>query len=107
MPVVILVITERGERRVRHKPGGVPCPHLSFEGSTASCAVHELPEYKGSPCWTYGNSDVDPDFFSKKGRPCLVGKHVKKAGGLTVLQPEAMKIKVSIDDLEDLGEWPT
>jgi hypothetical protein len=62
------------------KPGGVVCPHLSFEGRVASCAVHHLPQYEGSPCHIYGNSDYDADFLPKRGLPCLVGRMLLNSG---------------------------
>lgn len=106
MDVVVLVIKENGEKKACLKRGGFACPHLSLEGDQASCAVHELPEYEHSPCWIYGNPDVDPDFAAKRGRPCPVGVQVKKAGGLHVLKPEAMHDRLTVDDLEVLGDWP-
>lgn len=85
------------------KPGGESCPHLSFEGVTARCAVHDRPEYEGSPCWTYGNSDVDPDFIVKRGRPCQVGLAVLGRGGLCEVHPEARQTTLA---LQTLGPWP-
>jgi hypothetical protein len=79
------------------------CPHLSFDGVTARCAVHDRPEYKGSPCWTYGNPDVDPDFASKRGRPCMVGEAVLEQGGLYKIHPKARQVAM---ELQILGPWP-
>lgn len=106
MPVVVPVWTDEGVR-ARFKPGGVPCPHLSYEGSTASCAVHDRPEYVGSPCWIYGNPDVDPDFASKRGRPCQVGKLIQEHGGVPLISPEHLSKRIREDELEDLGPWPS
>jgi len=91
--------------RAKMKPGGVACPHLSFDGTEASCGVHEEPWFEGTPCHTYGNSDVDPDYFSKRGRPCMVGKYIQERGGLKVTNPDASKT-VTGEELEDLGPWP-
>lgn len=103
MPVVIPVWTEDGVR-ARVKPGDMPCPHLSYEGSVASCAVHDTPEYVGSPCWTYGNPDVDPDFAPRRGTPCRVGKMLQEHGGVPVVSPERLVRREVV--LEDLGPWP-
>jgi hypothetical protein len=102
MPVVIQSHEENGVR-AKMKPGGKACPHLSYEGSEASCGVHDKPEYKGSPCWIYGNPDVDPDFAAKRGRPCLVGKLVKDRGGSLKMLPSLEWAKM--EELEDLGPW--
>ena len=91
--------------RTAWKPGSKACPHLSFDGVQASCAVHNRPEFGDSPCWVYGNSDVDPDFAHRKGRPCRVGAMFLEKGGYTTFQPEAAKA-VPAEDLEDLGPRP-
>lgn len=82
------------------KPGNVRCPNLEADGKgTFRCAVHELPEYKGSPCWIYGNSQVDPDFICKRGKPCQVGRlWIDHKDGFPV--PEH-----ATEPLEDLGPW--
>lgn len=99
MPVIIPVPTEEGLRMCRKLVG--KCPNLSFdEHMEASCAVHDLPEYEGSPCWTYGNSDVDPDFYPQQGRPCRVGQYIKSNGG-----PKWDR-EFTTDELEDFGPWP-
>jgi len=105
MPVVVPVWTDKGVRAAM-KPGGRPCPHLSYEGSQASCAVHDKPEYVGSPCWTYGNSDVDPDFIVKRGRPCVVGAMIQSKGGLPIWNPDVLSEPLSASELQDLGPWP-
>jgi hypothetical protein len=105
MFVVIPVWTDQGVR-AKAKPGGRPCPHMSHDGPTASCTVHDRPEYQGSPCWIYGNPDVDVDFEVKRGRPCMVGSHIQREGGLPVLQPHLLVNPIGVDELEDLGPWP-
>lgn len=105
MLVVVPVWTQKGVR-ARYKPGDMPCPHLSYEGPIASCAVHETPEYIGSSCWTYGNSDVDPDFVPKRGRPCPVGKLIQDQGGVPLVFPDRLKRRVVDVMLDDLGPWP-
>lgn len=102
MAVCILVPSETGPQ-VAFKPEGVVCPHLSFdEGQSASCAVHNDPQYEGSPCHIYGNSDYDPDFQRKKGKPCLVGLYLLEANKDVCFGAE----KVSLDSLELVGPWP-
>lgn len=104
MDVIIMCDTAEGLRAVL-KPGHEACPHLSFDGATASCAVHERPEYVNSPCWVYGNSDIDPDFIVKRGRPCMVGQAVIEQGGLCKLHPRVEQVPL-IETFEVLGWWP-
>jgi len=85
------------------KPDGVACPHMSFEEGLACCAVHARPEYKDSPCWVYGNPDVDPDFAPKRGQPCQVGLAVLKWGGLRKVHPGVLQAALP---LKILGPWP-
>jgi len=100
---VIIPVKENGEWRAKMKPGYQMCPHLSYDGSEACCAVHDEPIYDGSPCWTYGNSDVDPDFIPKKGRPCPIGQLHQANGGL---QDSELVRAGAPQELEDLGPWP-
>jgi hypothetical protein len=78
------------------------CPHLKFKGNEATCVVHQESWYKGSPCDTYGNSDLDPDFELKRGRPCPVGKLIQADGGL----PKNQREPFPLEELEHLGPWP-
>ena len=97
-----MVRTEEG-LSAAWKPGGMSCPHLSFDGVEASRAVHDRPGYEESPCWTYGNSQVDPDFVPKRGRPCPVGAEIRQRGGFqkTHAHPKpATELKI-------LGPWPS
>jgi hypothetical protein len=82
------------------KSGGA-CPYLRFSGNEASCAAHDEPWYKGSPCDIYGNPDYDPDFEHKRGKPCPVGKLIQERGGL---RPE-VRTPILIEDLAYLGPW--
>jgi hypothetical protein len=105
MDVLIMLDTPEGLRAVI-KPHDKVCPHLSFdEQGLACCAVHDRPEYYGSPCWIYGNSDVDPDFIVKRGRPCLVGLSIRGRGGLHKVRPDLVKQGPLTEKLEDLGPW--
>lgn len=99
MFVVVPHVGENGTVRALAKPGGVRCPNLSWGPQGASCAVHDLPEYEGSPCWVYGNPDVDPDFEHKRGRPCPVGEYMRRGGrGLPETSEHAGPV-------EDIGRW--
>lgn len=86
------------------KPGYKACPYLSFEGTKACCAVHDRPEYEGGPCWTYGNSEADPDFAHKKGKPCRVGEMFQSQGGYLKHHPQAAE-PLSVGDLEVFAPW--
>jgi len=103
MDVAILVDADDG-LKVAWKPGGQACPHLSFEDTQAGCAVHARPEFKGSPCWTYGNSDADPDFAHRKGKPCRVGELIQQGGGCAAIHPGVSE-PTRAQDLEVLGPW--
>jgi len=105
MAVAIMLDTPEGLKGV-HKPGHEACPHLSFDGVEACCAVHDRPEYKGSPCWTYGNPDVDPDYEGKRGRPCPVGLAVLEQGGLRKVHPGAKQTSLA-GLFKVLGDWPS
>jgi hypothetical protein len=98
MFVVVPVVGPWGLHAVA-KPDNVRCPNLLADSEgKLSCAVHDLPEYKGSPCWIYGNSKVDPDFICKRGKPCQVGTLWQQRGGFPVPAH-------TTDQLEDLGPW--
>lgn len=93
------------DKRLLWKPDGVLCPHLSWDGSKAVCAVHELPAYKGSACDIYGNPEYDVDYMGTENRPCRVGTEIQKKGGLKVTHPHLFENRVELDDLEDLKEY--
>lgn len=100
MPVIINV-----DGRAKAKPHDKACPHLQLVGLCSTiCTVHAEPWYEGSPCHTYGNSDVDPDFANKRGLPCPVGMAIKDNGGLKKHSPGLVWAKP--EELEDYGEWP-
>lgn len=103
MGVSIMADTQDG-LQVAWKPGYKACPHLSFDGMLASCAVHDRPEYLGCPCWVYGNGSVDPDFAHRRGRPCRVGEMFLKDGGYLNLRPEAAE-PTPVEVLETIGPW--
>lgn len=59
--------------RIKLKPGGVVCPHLEFRADVngAFCKVHEETWFKSTPCYNYGNGEVDPDY--SHNRSCVYG----------------------------------
>ncbi len=105
--MVIIPVKENGEWRAKLKPGDVPCPHMTYEGTKASCAVHEEEIFQGSPCWIYGNSYVDPDYIGKRGKPCPVGKLYQNKGGFVQLRPKPFEQSITTDEMEDLGAFPS
>ena len=103
--VTMAVVIRVGDNAMMH-PGGAMCPHLSFEGPLAACAVHDEPWFKGTPCDIYGNPDYDPDFANKRGRPCPVGKMIQEKGGLQACFGDKPIPKLTDEDLIDFGPWP-
>ncbi len=75
---VEMFVVIRDSDQVRLKPAGVACPHLSFEGTTAFCAVHDEPWYKKSGCYFYG--------IKMPKQPCIAGKKIQEQGGLVALR---------------------
>ena len=57
------------DKYLEHKPSGVACPYLSFEGTVASCEIHDLEVYKDSPCDRHGQ-------IEGKGAKCRMGRFV-------------------------------
>lgn len=84
LEVVIIMKDEEGNYGYYAKRTGIRCPHLRFEGETASCAVHDEPWYKNTPCYAYQNSELDPDYFGKDDKPCKMGPHMKQHSSLPV-----------------------
>jgi len=80
------------------KPGDAVCPHLDCSSTRVVCGVHGEQWYKETPCFVYGNPDIDPDFIVKRGKKCSIG---------SALQQESFDFdrykKPSLDELEKLG----
>lgn len=91
--------------RAKLKPGGVLCPHLTFDGVMASCAVHQEPWFKETPCHVYGNPDIDPDYYHTRNRPCRMGEAIQQNGGLFKVFPNDEHKTIKAEELEDLGPW--
>jgi hypothetical protein len=66
--------TDPGKREVWViKPRGQRCPHLSFQGDLAVCAIHAMLCYKSSPCDQFEQLGREDDF-------CVLGAYFKAAG---------------------------
>jgi hypothetical protein len=61
-------------KELRLKPSNYRCPHLD---SNQKCKVHDMPWYESTPCYIYGNSYIDPDFYLKRNKPCPIGEGIK------------------------------
>jgi hypothetical protein len=48
------------------------CPHLSWEGDKAICAIHEFSWYKDTPCFRHSQIESSEDM------PCRMGEYLKK-----------------------------
>lgn len=71
--VVILIDPDKGmeEGNVRLKPTGERCMHLRGDTSGQySCAIHDHPIYKETPCFDFGQIEYSPD------DPCRIGEGV-------------------------------
>ena len=61
------------EDNVVHKPSGERCPHLRGDSPGAySCAIHDHPEYKQTPCFDFTQVEDSVD------DPCRMGVYVLK-----------------------------
>jgi len=57
---------------VSHKPSGVHCKHLRFdENKVASCAIHNDPRYKETPCYDFTQ-------IGKQNDSCRIGVGIVK-----------------------------
>ena len=63
-----------GDKYVEWKKSGVPCPHLTFKGKKANCAIHNLKVYKDCPCDRHGQIEA------KKTNVCRMGEFVLSKG---------------------------
>lgn len=92
--VVVIPEEETGKLWLYSKPAGVQCPNLSFdEERKASCAVHAEPWFKTTSCHRYQNSDEDPDFWMKRGKPCMIGPLRQKQQDLVQLGKGPVTLK--------------
>jgi hypothetical protein len=105
LDVVIATEIAAGKLELFHKPSGAQCPNLTFrevEGlgfPEASCGVHDRDWYKETPCYTYQNSEIDPDYGGKSGKPCKLGPHYSNR----LVQPHWKSKKLDVRELTSLG----
>jgi len=57
-----------------HKESGKECPHLSWDGDTAICGVHDKTWYKKTPCFNHVQIERSID------NPCRLGEYIRKQG---------------------------
>lgn len=92
--VVVVIPEENGKLWLYSKPAGVQCPNLAFdEEGKASCSTHEAPWFEQTPCHRYQNSNEDPDFWLKRGKPCMLGPLRQKQQDLVQLGKGPVKLK--------------
>jgi len=95
MGVVVIV-----DGRTKWKPPGVRCPHLTVgPDGRAHCAVHHARWYRKTPCNTYGNAELDPDYAANPTKPCAVGTAVHAT------HRDVLAHAQTVDQLEDLGPY--
>lgn len=47
------------EDNIVHKPSGVKCKHLKFNGTKAECSIHDEEWYNETPCYEYTQIEVE------------------------------------------------
>jgi hypothetical protein len=62
---------EKFQEQVYFKHEGEICPHFSWDGDTAVCAIHEKFWFKGTPCGSHGQIESD------KSDLCRTGKYIR------------------------------
>jgi hypothetical protein len=79
LSVIIVDDPKKGLREgnlIVHPGNGVPCKHLrGSKPSKFSCAIHNKPWYKKTPCYQH-------HVMGKTGAPCRMGKYVISKGEL-------------------------
>jgi len=59
------------EKNIKYKPSGQRCQHLvGDKPGEYSCAIHDKPWYKETPCFSHGQIERSPD------DPCRIGVHM-------------------------------
>ncbi len=58
------------KKTLMHKEGGKECPHLSWEGDTAICGIHDKDWYEKTPCFSHGQIEQSKD------DPCRLGQYM-------------------------------
>ena len=57
------------------KPSGQRCPHLVCRDDVATCTIHELPCYRGTPCEQF-------EQFGREDDVCIMGRYFEIEGKL-------------------------
>lgn len=72
LDVIIVDDPDKGicDDNVIHKPSGVACKHLLGTQFSHSCAIHDKPWYKKTPCAQYTQ-------IESENSPCRTGKYLK------------------------------
>lgn len=87
--VVIVVDPDRGLKEDNLRAINLlkePCPHLrGNKAGEYSCAVHNRPWYKQTPCYKHGQIEA------KKSSPCRMGEYLLRKEGARHEQEEKNK----------------
>jgi hypothetical protein len=77
-----------------HKKSGNPCPHLYWEDEESRCKIHNMPWYKDTPCYQFGQIESSPDCI------CRLGEYIwsKKPGYYKRYCDEFTKNVLPLDD---------
>lgn len=61
----------REDNLAYHKGQGIPCKHLiGSKPGEYSCAIHDKPWYKKTPCFSHGQIERSKD------SPCRMGEYI-------------------------------
>jgi len=75
--VVIIDDPDKGideNNLICHEGNGVACKHLVENESGCSCAIHDKPWYKETPCFRHGQIERNADSPCRMGEYQLKGK---------------------------------
>jgi hypothetical protein len=83
------------QKNIKYKPGGQRCQHLiGDKAGKYSCAIHDKPWYKETPCFQFTQVEESPD------APCRVGEYML-ASGLVAWANGKININISIKEKKD------
>jgi len=72
--VIIVDDPEKGiaeDNLILHEGNGTPCKHLRGEEGSYSCALHDYPWYKDTPCFAFTQVE-------QKDSLCRIGVYMQK-----------------------------
>jgi len=87
LTVVISRPVPDGTLQYYYKPNDLHCPHLTFEGPQAKCAIHEHAAYKECPCDLHNNWVYDPDICCWGDKWRCIGPTLVEQGIFTKRPP--------------------